>query len=158
MTTINIPESENLDEQHIRRSRTVTVFAWLLLFQALGLSILSAVNFASINFEWQITHQDFYMDLPSGLRGWAFASLSILALFTALRFFRLSKSAWVHAMLIQGLNLSLAIGLYVQQKPFYVYPLMLYCIFMVLYLNYSDVLNTFRSEEAVKEWGAINEP
>ncbi|HEY5575084.1 MAG TPA: hypothetical protein VIK64_18835 [Anaerolineales bacterium] len=142
----------------MQRSRTVTVFAWLLLFQALGLSIISALNFSSINFEWQITHQDFYMDLPSGLRGWAFATLSLLALLTGVRFFRLRESAWLHAMLIQGLNLSLAIGLYLQQKPFYVYPLMVYCIFMVLYLNYSDVLNTFGSEEALKEWGGIDEP
>jgi hypothetical protein len=29
---------------------------------------------------------------------------------------------------------------------------------MVLYLNYSDVLNTFGSEEALKEWGGIDEP
>jgi hypothetical protein len=138
-------------------SRPVIILGWLLLFQAIGLVLISAVNFSRLNIEWELIPQDFYVDLPAGLRGWAFASLAILALITAVRFLRLRHTAWVHAMLLQGLSLLLAIGLYLQERPFYVYLIMLNCIFMVLYLNYSDVQVAFRSEEVKKNWGGINE-
>ncbi len=141
----------------MKRPRPVTVLGWLLLFQALGLLLISGVNFSQVGFVWEITRQDFNSNLPIGLRGWAFAALAFLALITGVRLFRLRESAWLHAMFLQGLNLSMAIGVYLQEKPFYVYLIMMNCIFMVLYLNYSEVLITFRSEEKNIEWGGINE-
>lgn len=154
--TVYSPNPNDTDRPY-SSSRSVIILGWLLLFQAIGLALISAVNFSRINIEWELIPQDFYVDLPAGLRGWAFASMAVLALITAVRFLRLRHTAWVHATLLQGLSLLLAIGLYLQERPFYVYLIMVNCIFMVLYLNYSDVLIAFRSEEDLKYWGGINE-
>lgn len=154
--TVYSPNPNDTDRPY-SSSRSVIILGWLLLFQAIGLALISAVNFSRLDFEWELIPQDFYVDVPAGLRGWAFASMAILALVTAMRFLRLRRSAWVHAMLLQGLSLLLAIGLYLQERPFYVYLIMVNCIFMVLYLNYSDVLVAFRSEDGLTDWGGINE-
>lgn len=144
-------------DQPSSSSRSVIILGWLLLFQAVGLALISAVNLSRLDIELEVIPQDFYVDLPAGLRGWAFASMAILALITAVRILRLRHTAWVHAMLLQGLNLLLAIGLYLQERPFYAYLMMINSIFMVLYLNYSDVLLAFKSEEVLRDWGGINE-
>lgn len=149
--------NSNETDQTYSSSRSVIILGWLLLFQAIGLALISAVNFSRLNIVLELTPRDFYVDLPAGLRGWAFASMAILALITGVRFLRLRHTAWMHAMLLQGLSLLLAIGLYLQERPFYVYLIMINCIFMVLYLNYSDVLMAFRPEEVLKEWGGIDE-
>jgi len=48
------------------------------------------------------------------------------------------------------LTLLIALILYFTAKPFYVYILMLYSIFMVLYLNYYHVQMAFRPEPVVE--------
>jgi hypothetical protein len=48
------------------------------------------------------------------------------------------RIAWLMAMLVQGLSLLTALVLYFNQKPGYVYVIMLYSIFMVIYLNYFE--------------------
>jgi hypothetical protein len=129
------------------RSRPVTILGWLIFLQALGLYSLSGFNFLRINVDGVISPEDFYLNLPLILEGVAFAALAVLATVTAIRIFRLRPSAWVHAVALQGMSLMLAIGLYLQSKPFYVYFIMTYCIFMVLYLNYSDILLALQADQ-----------
>ena len=73
-----------------------------------------------------------------------FIPLSLLAILAAISFLRLWRNAWTNAMLLQGFTLLIALILYFTGKPFYVYILMLYSIFMVLYLNHYEVQVAFR--------------
>ena len=134
------------------RSRPVTILGWLLILQALGFFSLSGFNFSRLILDEVISPEHLTLNLPLLLQGGAFTALAMLALVTAFRVFRLRPSAWVHAVAIQGMSLILAIGLYLQSKPFYVYFIMFYCIFLVLYLNYSDVLIAFKADHN-PEWG-----
>lgn len=134
------------------RSHPVTILGWLLILQALGFFFLSGFNFSRLTLDRIISPKDLTLNLPLFLQGGAFTALGIIAIVTAFRVFRLRPSAWVHAVAIQGMSLILAIGLYRQSKPFYGYFIMFYCIFLVLYLNYSDVLIAFRADQN-REWG-----
>lgn len=82
------------------------------------------------------------------------AVLALLAAFGLLFMFRLG---WLLAMLVQSLTLLACLLLYsewediLHREPLFIYPVMLYCIVMVLYLNSSAVRAAFhvrRREEA----------
>jgi hypothetical protein len=83
--------------------------------------------------------------------GVLFIPLSLPALIAAIGFLRLWSSAWLNAMLVQGLSLAVAIGLYVGPQPPYVYAVMLYSIFMVAYMHYYDVRVTFHTQSIAEE-------
>ncbi len=72
--------------------------------------------------------------------------LSPAALVIAIAFIGLWRHAWTATMLLQGLVLATALGSHFDHKPIYVYPIMLYSILMVLYLNHHDVRIAFRSK------------
>jgi len=75
-----------------------------------------------------------------------FVPLSVLALVAAFGFLGLWRHAWTLALLLQGLTLLIALLLYLDSKPWYVYILMLYSIVMVLYLHDGDVRHPFRTQ------------
>lgn len=77
--------------------------------------------------------------------GLLFIALSTMAVLAAISFLRMERNAWTAAMLVQGLNLLMALLLYFRGKPWYVYVMMLYSIPMVLYLNYHEVRVVFQS-------------
>jgi hypothetical protein len=55
------------------------------------------------------------------------------------------RNAWMNAMLLQGLSLSLALVRYFSgAKTLGMYILMAYAVFMVLYLNHYEVRMAFR--------------
>lgn len=74
--------------------------------------------------------------------------LGLLALLAAVGFFRLSRGAWVMAMLVQGLNLLIALFYYFTRDPdsLFLFAMMLYAIIMVVYLNYAEVPAAFRAQ------------
>lgn len=76
-----------------------------------------------------------------------FVLLGLLALLAAMGLFRRRSASWVLAMAIQGIYLLIALALYFTTKPKYVGLMMLYGVLMVLYLNYSEVANTFRPHQ-----------
>jgi hypothetical protein len=73
-----------------------------------------------------------------------FIVLSAMAILAAISFLRTEQNAWTAAMLVQGLNLLMALILYFRGKPWYVYVMMLYSIPIVLYLNYHEVRVVFQ--------------
>jgi hypothetical protein len=81
--------------------------------------------------------------------GSLFALLAALALASALGFLRMARGAWLLAVLVQGINLALALALYFGQRPAYVYAMMVYSVFMVLYLHQADVQAAFRPDESL---------
>ena len=48
------------------------------------------------------------------------------------------------AAIAQGMSLAVCLWLYSWFQPGYVYPIMAYCILMILYLNSQDVRMVFR--------------
>lgn len=82
--------------------------------------------------------------LTLGLPLTALATLGVLG---AIGFLFMLSFGWVVAMILQGLTMFYCLSLYLQEKPSFVYPIMLYCIVMVLYLNSFDVRAAFRSRD-----------
>ena len=72
----------------------------------------------------------------------------VLAILGALGFLLFSRRGWLLASLAQTLSLGACMELYydsVWEKPGFVYPVMVYCILMILYLNSSGVRVVFHS-------------
>jgi hypothetical protein len=129
-----------------KRSWPMTAVGLLLLLQATGLFVLGAIYFATVYLLdlWAplvalSTEELLFGVVNKVIMSIIFIPLSLLAILAAIGFLRLWRNAWMNAMLLQGLTLLIALILYFTGKPFYVYILMLYGIFMVLYLNYYDV-------------------
>jgi hypothetical protein len=71
------------------------------------------------------------------------APLAIPAALAAVAFLFLLRSGWLLAMITQVAGLLFCLMLYLEFKPPVVYPLMAYCIVMVLYLNVNEVRLAF---------------
>lgn len=89
----------------------------------------------------------FFVPLPA---------LGILGLLATLGFLSLRPGAWVIAMLVQGLCLTVTLVFYFlyAQRTFHLFAMMFYAVVMVLYLNYAEVPAVFRSypdEEADRD-------
>ena len=72
----------------------------------------------------------------------------VLAILGALGFLLFSRRGWLLASLAQTLSLGACMELYYEsfwEKPGFIYPVMLYCIVMILYLNSSTVRVVFHS-------------
>jgi hypothetical protein len=77
-----------------------------------------------------------------------FSPSIILAIIGALGFILFSRRGWLLASLAQTLGLGACLELYYEpfwDNPDFVYPVMLYCILMILYLNSSEVRVVFHS-------------
>jgi magnesium-transporting ATPase (P-type) len=140
-----------------KRPWSVTAVGLLLLLQAVGLFGLGAIHFAIVYLVdlWAplsaLSAEELLLGVVNQVvMSIVFIPLSLLAIMAAIGFLRLWRNAWTNAMLLQGLTLFIALLLYFGGKPWYVYILMLYSIFMVLYLNYHDVRMAFRPKPVVE--------
>ena len=79
-----------------------------------------------------------------------FAPPMVLALLAALGFLFMLRAGWLLAMIVQGLSLLACLLLYSAWTPIFIYPVMLYCIVMALYLNSSDVRAAFHVEQRTR--------
>jgi hypothetical protein len=64
----------------------------------------------------------------------ALLGIPVVALFAIYTILRRWRSAWVNAVLVQGLSLALGVALYFRSRPFYTYLILLYAVAMVVYL------------------------
>jgi hypothetical protein len=122
----------------------VTANAWLLLLEAAGLLGMAALYVGPWVERLPFMPADWLERSLVRTTGLFFTLLAVLALVSAFGFFRLARSAWLSAVLVQGLTLGLALILYYGGRPAFVYGMMLYGIFMVLYLHQADVQAAFR--------------
>ena len=131
-----------------RRPWPATALGLLLLFQALALLSIGALQLLNASLKLGITLDTVAEELPHALRGIFFVALALLTLLVAINFLRLRPGAWLSAVLVQGLTLLLALSLYLRDHPggrlHCLYLMMLYGLFMVVYLNYGDVPAAFR--------------
>ena len=135
----------------IKRPWAVTVVSLLLLLQSIALFTLGAFSLIATSWRFNITIETVVEEFPHALRGTFFIALALLALVVAVNFFYLRSRAWISAMLLEGLTLLMALGVYLRGKAPYGYLMMLYGIFMVIYLSYSEVQLAFRYKHAISD-------
>lgn len=81
-----------------------------------------------------------------------FAPPAVMMLVSALGFLFMRRRGWLLAAISQGLSLGICLWLYTELQPLYVYPIMAYCVLIILYLNSQDVRTVFHvRREAVHQ-------
>jgi hypothetical protein len=128
----------------LARRRLVVVLGLLLLLQTIGLFGLGSSYLFGFALPASFTPDQLIMNLSRTLFSGAFTLLALLALLTTISVLRLQRLAWTSAMAVQGLCLLVALTLYLRERPAFAYFLMLYGLFMVFYLNLSEVQAAFR--------------
>lgn len=140
------------------RSWPVRATGLLLVLEAAGLGGIGAYNVYQV--DWQQVQQQaettasLSPDLVEEIQQTAAIVLllgppAVLALLAAFGFLFMLRVGWLLAMIVQALTLLACLLLYAEwedllrQEPMFVYPVMLYCIVMVLYLNSSDIRAAF---------------
>jgi hypothetical protein len=147
-------------------SRPIRAVGLLLLLQAIGLAGLMAygllhVDWPQVRFDSQ---QGLELEIQLGssqqeekpvldadraiVAAVLFLLSIVLATLGALGFLLFSRRGWLLASLAQTLSLGACMELYYGyfwEGPDFVYPVMLYCILMILYLNSSAVRVVFHS-------------
>ena len=148
-------------------SRPIRVIGLLLILQAIGL--VGLIAYGLLQVDWQQVRSDsqqqqglvveIQLDSPQqeepaleAARAVGAAVLFlpsiVLAILGALGFLLFSRRGWLLASLAQTLSLGACMELYYEsfwEKPGFIYPVMLYCIVMILYLNSSVVRVVFHS-------------
>jgi hypothetical protein len=141
------------------RSWPVRANGLLLVLQAAGLGSIGAYDVYRV--DWQEVQQqvEFEAMLSPDLTetveqailiALILGPLAVLAVLAALGFFLLFRMGWLLAMIVQALTLLACLLLYTEweailyREPVFIYPVMLYCIVMTLYLNSSDVRAAFQ--------------
>ena len=123
--------------------RPVRAIGLLLILQVIGLLSLGA--YESVQVDWQRIELD-TTPPPQAIEVVAlalFVPSAVLTLLSALSFLVLRRKGWILAAVGQGLSLAICLWLYSRLQPWYVYPVMAYCAFMILYLNSHDVRMLF---------------
>jgi hypothetical protein len=151
------PGGDELTPKSTRRNWPVLILGLLLLIQGIISFFIGGLYAVIIEFDWEITAEDFLINIPLGLRGGVYIAIGILAVLAAIGFFRLWPGAWLNAVMVQGTSLLIALFLYFHERPFYIYIIMVFNIFIVIYLNYSEVKEAFHSRPLENEWNELDE-
>lgn len=140
------------------RSWPVRANALLLILQAAGLGGICA--YAIWQVDWQQLVQQVETEAPVSpelaeaaeqaiVLVLIFGPSVVLAVLAAVGFLFLFRIGWLLAMIVQALTLLACLLLYTEwegmlyREPVFIYPVMLYCVVMALYLNSSDVRAAF---------------
>jgi hypothetical protein len=146
--------------------RPVRVVGTLLLLQVVGLVSIGVYLFTSIDWdrllaliEGQVQTQgarvSLDIHLPGPLEkqlGQAIAFVifflppAVLLLVAGLSFILLRRRGWLLASVAQSVVLLACLFSYPDPRPGFAYPIIAYCILMVLYLNSRDVRAVFHSK------------
>jgi hypothetical protein len=124
--------------------RTVKLIGLLLILEVIGLVLNGVREFSQV----------YWRGLELGSRHYEAAEVAVYALFipsgiltlmSAFSFLVMRRKGWLLAAMAQGLSLAVSLWLYSWFQPGYVYPIMAYCVLMILYLNSNDVRVVFLS-------------
>jgi hypothetical protein len=130
--------------------RPVRAIGLLLVLQVIGLVGLGAYEFTLI--DWQeVRPQALSRQTLEVAALILFAPSAVLTLLSALSFLLLRRKGWLMAAIAQGVNLAVCLWLYSEFQPGYVYPIMAYCILVILYLNSQDVRMVFHPRRDTAE-------
>ncbi len=135
---VSPPDPARMDETGRRPIRLIGL---LLLLQAAGLAGVVAYELSRV--DWRRAVSGSLGQAVEAADVLLFVPSAVLALLAALGFLFMSRRGWILAALSQGASLAICLWLYSGPAPLYVYPVMVYCILMVLYLNSQDVRVVF---------------
>ena len=127
--------------------RPVRAIGLLLAFQVVCLAGLGAHEFLQV--DWRgagIEAMPRSRQVIEAVTLVLFVPPAVMTLMSALSFLLLRRKGWLLAAISQGLSLGVCLWLYSQTQPWYVYPIMAYCILMILYLNSQDVRVVFHAQ------------
>lgn len=122
--------------------RPIKAIGFLLLLQVAGMVGLGVYEF------WQIDWRQFRLErlvrrsIELAVL-FLFVPSVVLTFLSALSFLFLRRRGWLMAAIAQGLSLAVCLWLYSLFQPGYVYPVMGYCVVMILYLNSQGVRSVF---------------
>lgn len=132
--------------------RPVRVIGLLLILESLALSLVGFSRAARLG--WQPLLPGAPMvAFEEAVFLTFFGPAAALALVAGLAFLLLRRRGWFLAALSQSLSLGGCLWLYSQSNPPFVYPVMLYCVVVIAYLNTRDVRLLFAPRRADKEAG-----
>jgi hypothetical protein len=123
--------------------RPVRAIGLLLAFQVVCLVALGAHEARQVDWREVSTETPLSRQVIEALTLALFIPPAAMTLMSALGFLLLRRRGWLLAAISQGLSLGVCLWLYSQFQPWYVYPIMAYCILMILYLNSQDVRVVF---------------
>ena len=136
--------------------RPVRVVGALLLLQLVGLVGIGVYLFSSIDWDRLLTLiDDQVQTLPGPLEQQLeqailfaifFVPPAVLLLLAGLSFMLLRRRGWLLASVAQSLVLLACLFFYPDPRPGFAYPIIAYCILMVLYLNSRNVRAVFHSK------------
>lgn len=133
---------ELLGEPESRRS--VRAVGLLLVVQVAGLAGLGLYEFALVDWRGISLRSRLSEQVIEAAAFVVFGPAAVLMVLSALGFLFMRRKGWLTAAIAQGLCLAACLWLYSLYEPFYVYPIMVYCVLMVLYLNSQGVRTAFR--------------
>jgi hypothetical protein len=137
--------------------RPVRAIGLLLAFQVLCLAGLGAHEFLQVawrQIDWlRAVPEAASRQVIEAVALVLFVPPAVMTLMSALSFLLLRRKGWLLAAISQGLSLGICLWLYSQIQPWYVYPIMAYCILMILYLNSQDVRVVFHAHWRVPTQG-----
>jgi hypothetical protein len=130
--------------------RPVRAIGLLLAFQVLCLAGLGTHEFLQVawrQIDWlRAVPEASSRQVIEAVALVLFVPPAVMTLMSALSFLLLRRKGWLLAAISQGLSLGICLWLYSQIQPWYVYPIMAYCILMILYLNSQDVRIVFHAQ------------
>jgi uncharacterized membrane protein YqhA len=125
----------------------VRVIGVFLILEVIGLILLGGYEFLQV--DWRGINLGSPQHQAVEVAVFAlFVPSAVLTLISALSFLFLQRRGWLLAAIAQGLSLAVCLWLYSLFQPNYVYPIMAYCILMILYLNSQDVRMVFRTGQS----------
>jgi len=113
-----------------------------LILEVIGLVILGGYEFLQVDWRGIDLESPEHQAVEVAVFA-LFVPSAILTLLAALSFILLQRRGWLLAAIAQGLSLAVSLWLYSLFQPGYVYPIMAYCVLMILYLNSQDVRMVF---------------
>ena len=115
----------------------------MLILEVIGLVGLGAYEFLQVDWQRVRFEEEPSQQVVEVLAFVLFAPPAVLTLLSALSFLLLRRRGWLLAAIAQGLSVAVSLWLYSMFQPVYVYPIMAYCVLMILYLNSQDVRVVF---------------
>lgn len=123
--------------------RPIRAIGVLLLIEVVGL--LAIGSYESLQVDWQTVDPNNLSRQVVDVAIFPFFIPSVVLTFlAALSFLLLRRRGWLLAAIAQGVTLAVCLWLYSLFEPGYIYPVMAYCIMMILYLNSQNVRMMFR--------------
>ena len=118
-----------------------------MILEVIGLVILGGYEFLQVDWRGIDLESPEHQAVEVAVFA-LFVPSAILTLLSALSFLFLHRRGWLLAAIAQGLSLAVCLWLYSLFQPGYVYPIMAYCVLMILYLNSQDVRVVFQPRQS----------